>query len=174
MNKEIIQFIIKRLESLSGKFPSLTIKYGFDKMAVQHLVEVGPKELVDSLPFIEADIEVQNALIEFYPSEDLLIYHDEPCINIDRVVFEKKSAIQVPNEYVTQVYQPGNIQFIQSSNNSGYHCYSSMVLRELYKPELEKIFGRNNIEYKSKFKRAINNSFENHNGIDNNENALAA
>lgn len=129
-------FIIEKLKELSNIFSFVRIRYVFDELYSQHVIEVCPDLVYSSSEFAKKQIELEIALINEYPSIEVLFVtegHDLNLPNFDFVISGSKH---------TGNYILSNSSFIEvGSMNDFLNINTSHELPNYRISETVKVYG---------------------------------
>lgn len=100
-DENIKQFIIKEIDLLSEKFPFMSFRYGFDKLGIQHIIEVEPNDVFKEPIYMEAEFNIQCAFIDLFPDEDLLFVSNDKYIQFEKIVYVRNRVNEIMSNQFT-------------------------------------------------------------------------
>lgn len=114
MKEAIKKFIIVEIEKLAEKFPEISFKYGFDRVATQHLIEIEPDTEFKNELYMNAEFDLIDAFICKFPEEDILFISNDKHIRIENVVYKKEGTIKVADKLITATNIYSNKSIIEA------------------------------------------------------------
>jgi hypothetical protein len=99
--QDIQNFIINEIDKLSNQFPFMSFRYGFDKMGIQHIINVEPSSEFKNEAYMNAELSFQCAFIELFPAEDLLFVSNDKYIQLERVIYVRNRVTEIISNQFT-------------------------------------------------------------------------
>ena len=88
-------FICLKINELQAKMPSLSIRYQYDRLRDDHIVEVLPAEVYnDNYKFAELETGLSLEFMDQFPDQNLMFVTEGSLIEVESVDFEIDSFNQ--------------------------------------------------------------------------------
>jgi hypothetical protein len=142
-------YIKKRLEQISESYPGVTFRYGFDRTADVHIVEITPQNEYDNNNTLNDEwIDLSIEILSKYPDELVSFVSADSILKIENVEFTIRTPT-IPaalnavlsrqfgikfNEYMASIVEqiePGDIQFA-----SRFHAQNIRLAVSKFKPSI--------------------------------------
>jgi hypothetical protein len=127
------EFIINHLNSFIEEFNNARVRYGYDALAQQHIIEVLPQCVFDSKEFLDWECDMYDKFVLEYPGEVIGFISEDALVGIDKVDFESEgnlySAITTNPAMVfnTPVV---NIEVSNSKRHEAFFSVSDLPVKE--------------------------------------------
>lgn len=106
----ISDFIIQKLESFLDKFKNMKVKYGVDRLANVHTVEVYPASMSEREDVFEVIDSIVTDTIKHYPSDLFCMGAPDAILGVGELIYEKAGVEYNP-------ISSSNIIFIPRTND---------------------------------------------------------
>lgn len=88
-------YIIEKVEELVEKFPHIKIRYSFDSISSDHVIEVTPTHLyLNDKNFANAESKIIHQFIKQFPTESIVfISPEDDYFDMSEVIFQTKGKL---------------------------------------------------------------------------------
>lgn len=90
--KTIEQYIINKINELSGQFPKISFYYGYDELGNQYIIDVKPTTEYNNDEYKLAEGEFVLEFISSFPDDEVLFISNNKYISITNQVYYKPSV----------------------------------------------------------------------------------